>query len=59
MSQWGSGRVTSSSPCLILVTRVEWSLLKSAPGAGRVYMRTGPRETAPPTPCKPAACALD
>eukprot|EP00983_Pelagomonas_calceolata_P024685 777274-Pelagomonas_calceolata.AAC.1 len=33
----GIRRVTSSSPCLILVTRVERSLLKSASG-GRKFV---------------------
>eukprot|EP00983_Pelagomonas_calceolata_P068809 1150096-Pelagomonas_calceolata.AAC.2 len=33
----GITRVTSSSPCLILVTRVEWSLLRSASGARKFY----------------------
>eukprot|EP00983_Pelagomonas_calceolata_P017463 547057-Pelagomonas_calceolata.AAC.1 len=32
----GIRRVTSSSPCLILVTRVERSLLKSASGASNL-----------------------
>eukprot|EP00983_Pelagomonas_calceolata_P096347 1158119-Pelagomonas_calceolata.AAC.1 len=34
-------RVTSSSPCLILVTRVERRLLKSTSGARKFFKRTG------------------
>eukprot|EP00983_Pelagomonas_calceolata_P007055 229695-Pelagomonas_calceolata.AAC.1 len=50
----GIRRVTSSSPCLILATRVERSLLKSASGANKFIStldRMGMK-----LHCKPGGC---